>query len=132
MLYSSQAPSRFPLFYVAYSAFAANGAVWERLWATRIPELLFNTVTLAIGVGLTTLVLGVSLAWLVTRYEFTGRRFWELAIVLPLAIPSYVLAYIYTYLLETGGFVEQGWQLIMGAESADFFLHTATAEPGSS
>ncbi len=110
----------FPLLYVAYSAFSAKGAIWQRLWATRIPELLFNTVTLAIGVGFTTLFLGVTLAWLVTRYEFTGRRMWEWAIVLPLAIPSYVLAYIYTYLLETGGLLEQGWQILMGSEARIF------------
>ncbi len=110
----------FPLLYVAYSAISAKGDIWQRLWATRVPELLFNTATLAIGVGVTTLFIGVSLAWLVTRYEFTGRRFWEWAIVLPLAIPSYVLAYIYTYLLETGGLAEQGWQLLMGTEARIF------------
>ncbi|MCA9472546.1 MAG: iron ABC transporter permease [Nitrospirales bacterium] len=110
----------FPLFYVGYSAFSAKGAVWQRLWSTRIPELLFNTVTLAIGVGATTLIIGVALAWFVTRYDFWGRRVWEWAIVLPLAIPSYVLAYIYTYLLETGGFIEQGWQWMMGAEARIF------------
>ncbi len=110
----------FPLLYVTYSAFSAKGAVWQRLWETRIPELLFNTVTLAIGVSVATLFLGISLAWLVTRYEFTGRRIWEWALVLPLAIPSYVLAYIYTYLLETGGLLEKSWQLIMGAEARIF------------
>ena len=110
----------FPLFYVTYSALTAKGAVWQRLWSTRIPELLFNTVTLAIGVGGTTLILGVTLAWIATRYEFTGRKIWEWALVLPLAIPSYVLAYIYTYLLETGGLLEQSWQWVMGAEARIF------------
>ncbi|WP_447970628.1 ABC transporter permease [Nitrospira sp. M1] len=110
----------FPLLYVTYSAFSAKGEVWGRLWATRIPELLFNTVTLAIGVGVTTLLLGVSLAWFVTRYEFPGKRIWEWALVLPLAIPSYVLAYIYTYVLETGGSLEQGWQWLIGPDAHIF------------
>ncbi|GJL63516.1 MAG: iron(III) ABC transporter permease [Nitrospirales bacterium] len=110
----------FPLLYVTYSAYSAKSAVWERLWATRIPELLFNTVSLAVGVGIATLLLGVSLAWLVTRYEFTGRRIWEWGLVLPLAIPSYVLAYIYTYVLETGGSLEQSWQWIMGPDTQIF------------
>lgn len=110
----------FPLLYVTYSAFSAKSAVWERLWATRIPELFFNTVSLAVGVGIATLLLGVSLAWLVTRYEFTGRRIWEWGLVLPLAIPSYVLAYIYTYVLETGGSLEQSWQWLMGPDARIF------------
>src|SRR3989338_3971932 len=78
-----------PLFYVAYMALAADAAIWNRLWTTRIPELLFNTTALAIGVAAGTLVLGVSLAWLVARREFPGRRIWEWALVLPLAIPTY-------------------------------------------
>ena len=106
-----------PLIYVSYSAVTADFAVWQRLWTTRIPELFFNTVSLALGVGIATLVLGVSIAWLITRRDFWGRRFWEWAFVLPLALPSYVLAYIYTFLLDTGGPIEQVWQSIMGSEA---------------
>ena len=109
-----------PLLYVGYSAMKADMAIWQRLWTTRIPELFFNTVSLALGVGIATLLLGVSLAWFVTRYEFWGRGFWEWAFVLPLAIPSYVLAYVYTFLLDTGGPFEQAWQALMGPD-APFF-----------
>ena len=103
-----------PLVYVLYSALNADFSVWGRLWTTRIPELFFNTVSLAVGVGIATLSLGVSIAWFITRYEFWGRGFWEWAFVLPLAIPSYVLAYVYTFLLDTGGPIEQAWQTWMG------------------
>ena len=92
-----------PLFYVAYLALTADSAIWGRLWHTRIPELLWNTGTLALGVAVGTLVLGVSLAWLITRYEFPGRRIWEWALVLPLAMPTYVLAYVYAHLMSPGG-----------------------------
>ncbi len=88
-----------PLGYVTSQAVSADPAVWSRLWATRIPELLSNTVSLAASVACLTLVLGVSTAWIVTRLEFPGRRLWEGALVLPLAMPTYVLAYIYSYLL---------------------------------
>ena len=109
-----------PLFYVGYSAIQADLAVWNRLWTTRIPELFINTVSLAFGVGVVTLLLGISIAWLITRYEFWGRGFWEWAFVLPLAIPSYVLAYVYTFLLDTGGPIEQAWQAFMGP-GTEFF-----------
>ncbi|MBI5410395.1 MAG: iron ABC transporter permease [Nitrospirae bacterium] len=92
-----------PLFIVCSLALTADASVWSRLWNQRIPELLWNTGALALSVSIGTLLLGVSLAWFVVRYEFPGRSVWEWALVLPLAMPTYVLAYIYTYLLGAGG-----------------------------
>jgi len=105
-----------PLAYVAHMALSADAAIWSRLWTTRIPELLFNTTALALSVAAGTLVLGVSLAWLVARREFPGRRVWEWALVLPLAMPTYVLAYIYSHLLGAGGPVESAWQILVGPD----------------
>jgi len=109
-----------PLGYVTSQAVLADPAVWSRLWATRIPELLLNTVWLAASVACLTLVIGVSTAWIVTRLEFPGRRLWEGALVLPLAMPTYVLAYIYSYLLGFGGPVEHLWQMIAGPQARIF------------
>lgn len=106
-----------PPAYVAYMAITADAAVWSRLWTTRIPELLVNTTALAFSVAGGTLFLGVSLAWLVARREFPGRWVWEWALVLPLAIPTYVLAYIYSYLLGAGGPVESVWQMLAGPDA---------------
>jgi len=106
-----------PLGYVTTLALSADPAVWQRLWATRVPELLLNTVSLAGAVALLTLGLGVSTAWMVTRFEFPGRRLWEVALVLPLAMPTYVLAYVYNYLLGFGGPMEQLWQLVAGPQA---------------
>ncbi|GKS57416.1 iron(III) ABC transporter permease [Nitrospira sp.] len=103
-----------PLLYVMYRALTADTAIWGRLWRTRLPELLWNTFSLACSVGLLTFALGVSLAWLVTRLDFPGRRIWEWALVLPLAMPTYVLAYVYSYLLGTHGPVDRFWQAIAG------------------
>jgi iron(III) transport system permease protein len=113
-----------PLAYVTSQALSADSAVWSRLWTTRIPELLTNTVRLSASVAGLTLVLGVSTAWLVTRVEFPGRRLWEVALVLPLAMPTYVLAYIYSYLLGFGGPAEHLWQLIAGPQGRIFSPHS--------
>jgi iron(III) transport system permease protein len=113
-----------PLGYVTSQALLADRAVWSRLWATRIAELISNTVGLASGVAFLTLILGVSTAWLVTRVEFPGRRLWEGALVLPLAMPTYVLAYVYSYLLGFGGPVEHLWQLIAGPQARVFSPHS--------
>ncbi len=106
-----------PLGYITALAVSADPAVWHRLWTTRVPELLLNTISLAGAVALLTLVLGVSAAWMVTRFEFPGRRLWEIALVLPLAMPTYVLAYVFNYVLGFGGPVEQFWQTLAGAEA---------------
>ncbi|MDE3224411.1 MAG: iron ABC transporter permease, partial [Nitrospirota bacterium] len=113
-----------PLAFVAYMALTAGTPVWSRLWQTRIPELLLNTGALALSVSASTLLLGVSLAWLVVRYDFPARRFWEWTLVLPLAMPTYVLAYVYTYLLGIGGPIEQIWQTWAGPDARIFPPHS--------
>ncbi|MFM8550825.1 MAG: ABC transporter permease [Nitrospiraceae bacterium] len=109
-----------PLAFVTSVALSAGAPVWSRLWHTRIPELLLNTGALAVSVSAGTLLIGVSLAWLLVRYEVPGQGLWEWALVLPLAMPTYVLAYIYTYLLGTGGPVEQVWHSVAGPEARIF------------
>jgi iron(III) transport system permease protein len=103
-----------PLGYVTSLALSADPAVWHRLWITRVPELLWNTVSLAGAVALLSIIIGLSTAWMVTRFEFPGRRLWEVGLVLPLAMPTYVLAYVYNYLLGFGGPGEHLWQMIAG------------------
>jgi iron(III) transport system permease protein len=109
-----------PLGYVTALALSTDAAVWQRLWATRIPELLFNTVSLAGAVAILAFVLGVSTAWLIARFDFPGRQLWEVALVLPLAMPTYVLAYVYNYLLGFGGPVEHLWQALAGPQARIF------------
>ena len=81
------------------------------LWTTRIPELLTN-IWLAASVACLTLLLGVSTAWLVTRVEFPGVGLE--ALILPLAMPTYVLAYIYCILGFGGPVDKMSGQLVAG------------------
>ncbi|MDE0144340.1 MAG: iron ABC transporter permease [Nitrospira sp.] len=109
-----------PLLYVTISAVTADPAIWRRLWTTRVPELFFNTISLSLGVAVINLALGISLAWIITRYAFIGSRVWDWLLILPLSIPSYVLAYTYTYLLKRGGTLEHAWQTFAGSEATFF------------
>lgn len=109
-----------PLIYIMALALSADPGVWSRLWTTRVPELLWNTISLAGAVVLLALVLGVSTAWIVTRCDFPGRRLWEVALVLPLAMPTFVLAYVFNYLLGFGGPVEALWQMLAGPQARMF------------
>ncbi len=83
-----------------------NGQIWAHLWATQMPRLLGNTLTLVLGVGLGVTLLGVSLAWLTSLCEFPGRRWLDWALMLPFAIPAYVLAFVFVGLLDFAGPVQ--------------------------
>jgi iron(III) transport system permease protein len=101
-----------PILTVVWSLSRPAWAVWAHLWRTQLPELLLNTVTLVGGVGLGVLVLGTTLAWLVTTCEFPGRRVFAWALVLPLALPAYVIGFVFLGLFEYAGpaqTVLRGW-----------------------
>ena len=86
--------------------------IWPHLSATVLPRYLVTTLLLLSGVAIGTLVFGVTAAWLVTMCRFPGRKVISWALLLPLAMPSYIIAYVYTDLLEFAGPVQQqfrGW-----------------------
>lgn len=80
--------------------------IWSHLWETQMPRLLGNTLTLVLGVGVGVTLLGVSLAWLTSLCEFPGRRWLDWALMLPFAIPAYVLAFVFVGLLDFSGPVQ--------------------------
>lgn len=98
-----------PILSVAANLFlGGTGDTWRHLAATVLPTYVLNTVLLCLGVSLGVMVVGVSTAWLVSVHDFPGRSVFEWALVLPLAVPAYVMAYTYTDLLQFVGPV-QSW-----------------------
>ena len=82
------------LFNVVQGGSDGTGAVWAHLAATVLPDYLASTFWLCLGVAIGTIVVGVTTAWLTAMHDFPGRRFFEWGLVLPLAVPAYVLAYV--------------------------------------
>jgi iron(III) transport system permease protein len=80
--------------------------IWQHLFDTKLGRLAGNTLMLVLGVGMGVTVLGVSLAWLTSVCEFPGRRIFEWALMLPLAIPGYVMAFVFLGLLSYTGPVQ--------------------------
>ncbi len=80
--------------------------IWSHLWQTQLPTLLGNTLMLLAGVTFGVLLLGVSLAWLTAVCEFPGRRWLDWALMLPFAVPAYVLAFVFVGLLDFSGPVQ--------------------------
>ncbi len=108
-----------PAIAVVYIAFSAEGfAAWKQLANTVLFAYIENTLVLLTGVGVLSFIFGVSSAWLVTRYKFPGQKYFEWAMLLPFAMPPYVIAYLYTDLLEYSGIVQTTIRNFFGFTSA--------------
>jgi len=105
-----------PILIVMLSWFSPAGDIWRHLAQTVLGELLRNTVVLMIGVGFGVFVLGAGLAWLIAMCEFPGRRFFEWALMLPLAMPAYVLAFVAVAMLDFSGPLQSAMRAIFGGE----------------
>ena len=92
-----------PVVVVVASLWQPYSPVWQHLLDTVLADYVVNSLLLMAGVGLGTLVLGVSSAWLTAMCEFPGRRFFTWALLLPMAMPAYIIAYTYTGLLDFAG-----------------------------
>lgn len=108
-----------PLLFVIYQGAQLALSQWLGLWSSRLPELLLNTLVLAVLVAAGSFLLGVSSAWLIIRREFIGRRIAIWLMILPLTIPTYVFAHIYTSLTESSGWLGQLWRFIFGDDSVN-------------
>ena len=95
-----------PVLSVLILALFPEDNIWPHLIDTTLPRYLWTTLLLMLGVAAITLVIGLSTAWAVTMCEFPGRRFFEWAMLLPFAVPAYVIAYVYTSLLDYAGPVQ--------------------------
>jgi iron(III) transport system permease protein len=95
-----------PVALMAAEALTPDTAVWRRLWANRLPEMLTSTVSLLVLVSIGTMVIGVSMAWLVSAYRFPGRSVFRVALVLPLAMPGYILGYVFMTTFSFAGPVQ--------------------------
>ena len=99
-----------------------TGATWAHLAATVLPDYSLNSLLLCAGVALGVSLIGVGTAWLTAMHEFAGRRVFEWALVLPMAMPAYVLAYLYTDLLQYVGPVQSGLRETFGWRRADYWF----------
>ncbi|HVL00316.1 MAG TPA: iron ABC transporter permease [Dongiaceae bacterium] len=95
-----------PLLVIALSWGTVQTDIWTHLAQTQLTRLLGNTLVLVLGVGSSVLVLGVSLAWLTATCQFPGRRLFDMALMLPLAVPAYVMAFVMVGLLDWSGPVQ--------------------------
>lgn len=107
-----------PLVSVVIIALGPADGIWDHLLSTVLAVYVSNTLWLMLGVGIGTITIGTSTAWLVTMYRFPGRRLLSWALLLPLAVPSYILAFVITDQLEYAGTVQVVLRHLFGWTSA--------------
>jgi len=100
----------------------ADGALWQHMLETVLSDYLVNSLLLLLGVGSGVLLLGVPTAWLTSMCDFPGRRWLSWALLLPLAVPAYIIAYTYTGLLDFAGPVQTWIRHISGLGYGDYWF----------
>jgi len=111
-----------PVIIIASYLVKADGVLWHHLFETVLNEYLVNSLLLMLGVGVGVLLLGVPTAWLTSMCSFPGRRWLSWALLLPLAVPAYIIAYTYAGLLDFAGPVQTWIRAFTGLSYGDYWF----------
>ncbi len=121
-----------PLISIVIMSFTPSENIWPHLISTILPRSIRDTFLLMSGVGILSLIIGTGTAWLVTMYQFRGRTFFEWALLLPLAMPTYMMAYCAVDLLEYSGPIQTGIRSLFGFQDArDYWFPNIASMPGA-
>lgn len=120
-----------PVVALLAKALQGDGMLWPHLLQYVLPPALRDTLLLLAGVGVLVIALGTGSAWLVTAFDFPARRLFEWALLLPLAVPTYIMAYAWMDLLHPIGPLQSGLRALLGLDSPqDLQLPDIRSLPG--
>lgn len=111
-----------PIIVICGSLFFPAKDVWAHLLDTVLIDYIFNSFTLLIGVGCISLILGVIPAWLITMYKFPMSRYLEWALLLPMSMPAYIIAYSYTGAFDASGPIQEAIRDLTGWGYNDYWF----------
>jgi len=111
-----------PILTIAFSVFETPGGNWQHLTNTVLPEYLSNSIILSCGVGIGTLIIGVSTAWLTSTCRFPGKNQFVWLLLLPMAMPAYIVAYTYTGMFDFAGPVQSTIRDWTGWSYRDYYF----------
>ncbi|MEZ5670591.1 MAG: iron ABC transporter permease [Alphaproteobacteria bacterium] len=121
-----------PLLFIVSSLAFPKSDVWGHLVETVLADYVVNSLLLMLCVGAGVIVIGAGTAWLVTMCTFPGRRLLSWALLLPLAAPAYVLAYVYTDLLDYNGPLQSTLRAVFGwSTRRDYWFPNVRSLPGA-
>src|SRR5690554_2205205 len=111
-----------PVLVVLAHVFVSSGDIWQHLSSTVLPTYIHNSFLLMLGVAIGTLLIGVTTAWLTTMCQFPGRSIFEWALLLPMAMPAYIIAYTYTGMLDISGPAQAALRGWFGWQYGDYWF----------
>ncbi len=120
-----------PVLAIFWLAFSPAENIWPHLADTVLPRYLFNTAILMVGVSISVFLIGVSSAYLVSTYAFPLRTCFEWLLILPLAVPAYVIAYLYTDLLDFSGPLQTMLRSFFGWRTGDYWFPNVRSMGGA-
>lgn len=120
-----------PIFTVAVNIFIPSGDIWQHLVSTVLSDYIKNSIWLILGVGTGVLVLGVGTAWLVTMCRFPGSKWFNWLLILPMAVPAYLMAYTYTDFLAYTGPLQSLLRDLTGWGLGDYYFPNVRSVQGA-
>lgn len=111
-----------PIISVIASIFTPSEGVWQHLFSTVLADYVTNSFLLMLGVAVGVILLGAPTAWLTSRCDFPARKFFVWALLLPLAMPAYIIAYTYTGLLDVSGQVQTLIRNLSGLSYGEYWF----------
>ena len=120
-----------PVLVVLASLGFDSQGVWQHLADTVLSTYLKNTLILAFGVAVLSLLIGVACAWVVSLCRFPGQRVFTWALLLPLAMPTYLVAYAYSDLLQFTGPVQTWLRHTYAWSPGDYWFPQVRSMPGA-
>lgn len=120
-----------PILVVVAAVFTGSFDVWRHLFATVLSDYLINSLALMFGVGIGVVFIGVPTAWLTARCDFPGRKLFAWLLLLPLAMPAYIIAYTYTGLLDFAGPVQTLLRDLTGWQYGDYWFFNVRSLTGA-
>lgn len=120
-----------PVIVVLLNVFVPSRGTWAHLSSTVLPDYILNSLGLMLGVAYGVITIGITTAWLTTMCRFPGRRVLEWALLLPMAMPAYVMAYAYTDFLQFAGPVQSALRAWTGWGAGDYWFPDVRSLPGA-
>lgn len=120
-----------PTLTIVSFVFVPAGEIWRHLADTVLKDYVVNSVTLLLGVGTLSVVIGVGTAWLTTLCEFPGRKILQWALLLPLSAPAYIVAFTYSGLLDSTGPVQRLLRATFGWSYGEYWFPEIHSLPGA-
>lgn len=111
-----------PIITVFSFVFHGSNDAWQHLVETVLSDYIINSLVLMLGVAMGTLSIGITTAWLTSLCEFPGRKFFQWALLLPLAVPAYIIAYTYTGMLDFAGPVQSLLREVFNWGARDYWF----------